>query len=271
MRFSLNLLGSAICDRCTVRTVGLCGLIDDSARGQLIANRHSVSYPANTTLWGEGEVSEFIGIVTQGYLRLERYGVDGRRQIASILMPGDVVGDTLGRPSTFAVAAATKATVCRFDARVFQQQERTDPAFRRAVYRQRMMKVEQLRGLSWVLGALNAEERLCAFLSMATQYMPYTPLPEGGGLLTVELPRADIADLLGITVETISRVTRRLEAEGIIRIRTAQSFEIPDLGRLVRIGCYETTIGLIDTPATMGHAQAAPEGRALSRPEAATA
>ena len=101
--------------------------------------------------------------------------------------------------------------------------------------------------------------------------MPYTPLPEGGGLLTVELPRADIADLLGITVETISRVTRRLEAEGIIRIRTAQSFEIPDLGRLVRIGCYETTIGLIDTPATMGHAQAAPEGRALSRPEAATA
>ena len=66
--------------------------------------------------------------------------------------------------------------------------------------------------------------------------MPWEPLPGGGGVLDLDLPRADIADLLGTTIESISRISRKFHREGLIRIVDPRRFAIPDLARLARRG-----------------------------------
>jgi CRP/FNR family transcriptional regulator len=73
--------------------------------------------------------------------------------------------------------------------------------------------------------------------------MPYQPLPDGTGVLSVSLPRRDIADLLGTTLESISRAAHKLADSGIIEIRDPARFRILDLPRLIALGKIE---GLFD-------------------------
>ena len=142
----------------------------------VIALASTRDYPANRLVWDEGKKPDFIGILVSGYLRFQRYRIDGRRQILGLLVPGDIIDEHLGTDSACSVEASTDARICRFDARQFQQLMARDPTLVQAVYRLRSIKLDQLRALIWVVGALSAEERLCAFLTTVTNFMPFTPL-----------------------------------------------------------------------------------------------
>jgi len=93
-----------------------------------------------------------------------------------------------------------------------------------------------LHWLTWSLGALSPEERFCAFLALSTRFMPYQAQPDGSAIVSMQMPRIDIADLLGTTVETICRINRKLAKAGIIEIKDPSHFRIPDLRRLTSLG-----------------------------------
>lgn len=262
------------CEKCPVRRVGLCGMIDDTAREGLSRIGNLQDYPANQFICDTEICSGLTAIVISGYLRMQHNGIDGRRQILSLLTPGDIVDRPSDCCRSYSIEAATDARVCWFDLHLFSQMLDTDPAIRRAVYIVQSAKLGQLHWLTWSLGALNAEERLCAFLAMATRYMPFAPLPGGGHVLNVDLPRPDIADLLGTTVESISRITKHLDRIGAIRMRNAWQFEIPDLARLVQMGCLDGTFENIRFPAEparqlLSHLQPAAVARHLAQHSAA--
>lgn len=241
-----------ICANCPTRDFGICSMVRAQGKTLLSQLGRVQDYPANKVISDDETASGFTGALISGYLRLQRYGADGRRQILSLLTPGDIVSGPRGRSVCYTIETSTDARICRFNARLFDQLLDVNPELRRMVYRLQTAKLDQLRWLTWSLGALNVEERLCAFLAMATNHMPYDPLPGGGGVLTVDLPRHDIADLLGTTVESISRITNHLDETGVIRILNARQFEIPDLDRLVAMGCLQGTIEHIRFPSTLG-------------------
>ncbi|MDP4034114.1 MAG: Crp/Fnr family transcriptional regulator [Pseudorhodobacter sp.] len=224
-------------------------MIDSNAQEGLSQIGNLRDYPANQFI-GDAETGlGLTGIVISGYLRLQHDRIDGRRQILSLLTPGDIVGRPSGCCRGYSIEASTDARVCRLDLHRFSRMLETDTTIRRAVYVVQSAKLGQLHWLAWSLGALNAEERLCAFLALATRYMPFEPLPGGGHILSVDLPRPDIADFLGTTVESISRISSHLDRIGAIRMRNAWQFEIPDLGKLVQMGCLEGTFENIRFPA----------------------
>lgn len=257
-RLSCALL-QAKCMQCSLHDKGLCAIVQADTLARLASTGTQHDYPVNRTVWDEGTAPVFVGLLVSGYLRLARYRMDGRRQIVSLMTPGDIIGGT--GPGIFAgytLEAATDVRICRFESRVFDRLMGEDRDLPRAVYRLRAAKLDRLRRQIWWLGVLTAEERLCGFLASATRYMPFAPQPGGGGTLTVDLPRSDIADLLAISVETISRITRCLDASGVIRIRDPRHFEIPDLGKLVEIGCFQ------DVPGNVPPLGAIPENGAFS-------
>jgi CRP/FNR family transcriptional regulator len=131
-----------------------------------------------------------------------------------------------------------------------------DADLRRLVHRLCIARRDQLRWLTWAVGALDTEERICALLLAALDFMPVSRLADGSALLTIDLPRSDIADLLGTSVETISRVTNRLAAMGIIGIVSARQFRICDLDRLARKACQ------VRHPATLPTVSVAAQARA---------
>jgi len=237
------------CSNCQTRDLGLCHMISDHTRRQLALSGHIQSCAANRVIWDEGSDPNFTAILVSGYLRLQRYGIDGRRQILCLFTPGDFVGGPKSWGAGYSVEASVNAQLCRLDSRTFEDMMETDGELRRTVYLLRSAKLDQLRWLTCLLGALAAEERLCAFLAMATKFMPSQPMPDGGVILTVDLPRLDIADLLGTTVESISRITNRLDAIGVLQIVDARTFHILDLPRLRTMGCLQGTLENVRFPA----------------------
>jgi CRP/FNR family transcriptional regulator len=223
------------CSLCALRASGFCGTVEEGTRCALSALARIQTLPANSVVWDDAREPEAVGLLLSGYMRYQRYGMDGRRQILCVMQPGDIVGDPQDMAAGYALETSTEVKLCRFERRPFERLLQTHPDLSRALYRQRSARLDKLRWLTWSLGALSAEQRLCAFLVQATTHMPFVP-EKDGGILSLVMPRRDIADLLATTVESISRTTQKLDAEGVLEILSPVSFRIADLGRLATLG-----------------------------------
>ncbi len=230
--------GCTVCSVVADRADG-CLWPDATAISEASARRFSV--PSDRVVTGEGVQPAAVWIVQSGLLRVQRYSFDGRRQILSLVLPGEVVGYDLQGRDGLVVESATPCTLCQIDRRLFEKRMEDSSDVRRAMYLQQLNQLDRLRWLTWAIGVLTPEERLCAFLALATRFMPFEALPEGGGVLTIQISRADIADLLGTTVESISRITHRLQDEGCLEIHNPERFRIVDLQRLIEMGQIEPT------------------------------
>lgn len=180
--------------------------------------------------------SHEIWFIRSGIMRLQRHGYDGRRQILSLFLPGEIVGFDGESREGVTVESATQSSLCHMDRRWFDRMVDQNEALRTELVRQKQDQLDRLYWLTWSLGALSPEERLCAFLALSSKIMPYQPLPDGTGVLSMLLPRRDIADLLSTTVETISRSVHKLADTGIIEIKDPAHFRFMDLSRLIALG-----------------------------------
>lgn len=182
------------------------------------------------------EASHDVWSVRTGILRLQRYSYDGRRQILSLFLPGDIVGYEGQLREGLSVETATQCGLCRIDRRKFDTMLRSSRALRDEVFRQQQDQLDRLHWLTWSLGALGPTERLCAFLALSTAFMPYQRLPDGSGVLAMQLPRKDVADLLATTVESVSRIIHRLSEMDIVEIRDPSHFRVLALRKLIALG-----------------------------------
>lgn len=204
-------------------------------RTRMTALGRIVDLPADHLLWEEDQRPGFVAVLLSGFLRMLRYSADGRRQIMVIVPPGELVGEGVETRAGYRLEAATPVRLLRLERAAFERLMEEVPDIGRSIYRQCVGRLDRLQRMTWALGLQSPEERLCAFLADACQVMPFEP-GGAGGILTMELPRADIADYLGTTRETISRLTHKLKAAGLIVILDPRRFEIPDIDRLARAG-----------------------------------
>jgi CRP-like cAMP-binding protein len=198
--------------------------------------RHRINLPANSEVLLGGRPERHVWFVRTGILRLQRYAVDGRRQILSLFLPGDIPGYNSPLRDGVSVETAMQSGLCRIDKPRFEMMLGKDRQLLTEICRQQQDQLDRLHWLTWSLGALGPEERLCAFLALSCRFMPYQPPPDGTGVLSMQLSRTDIADLLGTTVESISRIVRRLDDAGIIAIVDPAHFRILDLKALTTMG-----------------------------------
>lgn len=170
-------------------------------------------YAAGTEIYAQGERVEGLYRVVFGAVRVYRLLSDGRRQISAFHLPGEVFGfEADGTHRFFAEAvSATGLQTIRPSA---------SAAFANALLPLALSGLVRAQEHLLVLGRQSARERLAAFLlDMARRQ---------GDLDEVELPmsRTDIADYLGLTIETVSRVFSRLKESGVIRLRGLRSIVI---------------------------------------------
>jgi CRP-like cAMP-binding protein len=201
--------------------------------------RHREERGPDSEIISGGVASHDLWFIRSGILRVQRHAYDGRRQILSLFLPGEIVGFDGEFREGVSVETATQSGLCRIDRRRFESLVDHNDALRAELFRQKQDQLDRLHWLTWALGALVPEERLCALLALSSKFMPYQALPDGTGVLSVYLPRKDIADLLGTTVETISRVIHRLSDSGVIEIRDPAHLRFLDLSKLIALGRIE--------------------------------
>lgn len=180
-----------------------------------------------------------VWFIRSGILRLQRYAFDGRRQILSLFLPGDIIGFEGEFRDGVSVETVTQSGLCRIDRRRLQTIINKDDELRADLFRQKQDQLDRLHWLTWSLGALSPDQRFCAFLALSTRFMPCQQQPDGTMILSMQLPRADIADLLGTTVETICRINRKLTEIGVIELKDPSHFRLLDLKKVMALGQIE--------------------------------
>ncbi len=184
----------------------------------LSAGGAAKAYSSRQDIFHEGDVKRSVYQIEAGAVCLYKTTADGRRQIFDFAFPGDVVG--LGASDRYSCSAqAIGTTVVKSVAlsRLYQLASE-DSKFALGLYRTVSSELDATRDLLLTLGQQNSLERVAIFLLTLSQRNARSG--KNPRLLNIPMTRSDIADLLGMTIETVSRsLTKLREQKAIIVIR----------------------------------------------------
>jgi CRP-like cAMP-binding protein len=182
------------------------------------------TFDRDGAIFAEGDPARSWYRLVSGSLRVFRMLRDGRRHVSDFVFPGQFFGFEPGASHIHGAEAIEPASVVAYSCGRIEQRIAQDPAARQAIRQLLMDRLAQAQERIMLLGRLNATGRLAAFLLvMAQRRSKANPLG-----LVAELPmsRVDIADYLGLTVETVSRLFTALRGRGAIRLATPNRIEI---------------------------------------------
>ena len=229
------------CDQCLVRNRAICASLDKDEIGALNAIGRRRTLAVGESLIWEGEDSVLVANVIEGVLKLATGMEDGREQIVGVVYPSDFIGRPFGGTTSHGVTALTEARVCVFSRRDFDAFASSHPALEHKLLQRTLQELDRTRRWMVLLGRKSASEKVASFLlDLSDRLAPATCDTEAGpggeaGVKRFTLPfsRQQIADVLGLTIETVSRQFTRLKGEGIIDLPSRRDVLIVNMGALV--------------------------------------
>lgn len=219
----------AACASCGARAFSVCGKLGEEDLAKLDAIAEHTSLKAGEGLIRQGDPAGHMFNITSGSVRVYKLLPDGRRQITGFLFAGDFVGLATGDDYAFSAEAIEDATLCRFRKSDYRALIRETPALESALLERATHELAAAQNQMLLLGRKTALERVASFLLN----LPDDPVrPMTDGLVRLPMTRAEIADYLGLTIETVSRVFSRLKTTGVIRLVSLHELRIEQPERL---------------------------------------
>jgi CRP/FNR family transcriptional regulator, nitrogen fixation regulation protein len=182
----------------------------------------------DATIFEEGEPTDYIYKVTRGAVRSYKMLGDGRRKIEAFRLPGDLFGIDSADKREFSAEAIDEVTADILRRSVVIKRVAADHQDFREIWiatDQELRRVQQHA----LLLAKTGQQRIACFLREMSRRLRQTDI------LELPMPRQDIADYLGLTIETVSRMMTRFEVSGTIKLPTSRRIVLRDLAALERL------------------------------------
>jgi len=220
-----------------VRNTAICSGLN-AAEIALLSNigRQRKLSPGDSLVW-EGEDSVLVANVIGGMLKLSAGTEDGREQIVGVIYPSDFIGRPYGRSTEYTATALTDAEVCVFARADFDRFTKEHPALEHKLLERTLTELDRTRRWMLLLSRKSAQEKVATFLLEMSERLALSDC-EGGAdpqpLQSFDLPfsRQQIGDVLGLTIETVSRQMMALNRSGLIALPTRRAVEIIDRAAL---------------------------------------
>ncbi len=178
---------SQLCEACGIKDLTFCSSLQGTEHDRLRQMLTHVQFDPHSTIFHEAEDADYVFNVTSGSVKLYKLLGDGRRQITGFLFPGD---------------------------------------FPRLEKRMLGMAVDELAAAQdqmLLLGRKTAKEKVASFLLMLARRQEHRG--EESDTIQVPMSRSDIADYLGLTIETVSRTLTQLRKEATITLKDNRHIE----------------------------------------------
>ena len=223
------------CDQCVGRALNVCKPLDDSGLRRLLSLGGIRHWKKRETLFHAGGPIGAFFKIRKGIVAVSSTLDDGRRQIVAIRAPGDCVGylDMSGKYA-FEGRALTDVEACAFDRRRFDGFAAEAPELAAALSEALSSALRQTGQRMLVLGQLRSTERVAHFLAELSQL--YNERHMATRPLSLHMTRSEIADYLGLTIETVSRSIGKLKKRNIIGLIDSDEVVILDRDRLLEVG-----------------------------------
>ncbi len=197
-----------------------------------------MAIPAGQGFIEEGDSAGFFYNITGGTARLFKSMPDGRRQITGFAAPGTFLGLAAQAHYGFAAEALEPMRVCRFSRAALEALMEDFAALEHRLLEIACSELVLAQDHMLLLGRKTARERLASFLlarGAMSSDCPLAPRFNQHRLVTLPMSRADIADYLGLTIETVSRTLTKLKTDRLIALPDAHSIDLLDPTRLKMI------------------------------------
>jgi len=182
-------------------------------------------------IYAEGHATNFCYKLVSGSVRLVKLMSDGQRQICEFLVAGDLLGFELQDEHYFSAEATTESVLIRYSRRSAERLINEDPAAARFVRKLTSTSLQGAYERMVLLCHKSAQERMAWFLlEMANRSKL-----QDGGCVDLLMTRSDIADYLGMVIETVSRVLTQLRNAGVIALKTVNRVALLDRDGLEEI------------------------------------
>ncbi len=228
----------ASCDTCVVRNRAICAGLNNLELETLNAIGRRRNVTAGESLIWEDDDSLLVANVIEGVLKLTTSTEDGREQIVGVAYPSDFIGRPFGQTSSASVVALTDARVCVFSRNDFDRYAREHPELEHKLLERTLAELDRTRSWMMLLGRKNATEKIATFLLEMSDRLAETGCaPVIGPAKRFALPfsRQQVADVLGLTIETVSRQFTRLKNEQVIELPSRREVEIIDRAALIAL------------------------------------
>ncbi len=188
---------------------------------------------AKEYIFCEGDPRTHIFHVEQGVVALSKVLGDGRRQVIDFAYPRDYIGLGLHGEYIFDAQATCAAKVKCIPASALEDAAASDPDLALTLYKAVLAELATARNLLVCVGQGTAMERIAAFLvRMRDRAAVSGP---NGSVFSLMMRRSDIGDLLGLTIETVSRTLTKLRSMGVIEIVNSTEIHVLDEDKLERL------------------------------------
>lgn len=220
------------CASCDARGISVCSAIDDPDLARLAVLAHPMTIAQGSSFIEEGDPAEHFYNITAGTTKLFKALPDGRRQITGFAGPGHFLGLAVSSTYAFSAEAVEPTRVCRFSRSKLRALLSDFPALERRLLDVASNELVLAQEQMLLLGRKTARERLASFLVLRAENEHLRPLNcqhhAGVGTVTLPMTRSDIADYLGLTIETVSRTLTRLRSDRLIDIPVPSQIVLRD-------------------------------------------
>lgn len=233
-------LGRNNCAHCAIRHRAVCAALEDDELDNLRRIGRTRKYRAGDIILADQEPTTFFANVISGVIKLEKTSADGRQQIVGLVFAPDFLGRAFSKLNPYFAQAVTDVEICTFPHVSFEQLLQKHSNLEHRLFENTLNELDAAREWMFVLGRKSAQEKVASFLHLIAKRQPMvgcTRAPQSPSApysVFFELPltRADIADFLGLTIETVSRQLSNLKRQGTIQLRSGREVVVPDLRRL---------------------------------------
>lgn len=222
------------CAGCAVRDTAVCGILCGDDLAEFKSSGATQRLEAGQPLFHEGDPATQVYNVTEGALKLYKLLPDGRRQVMGFMLPGDFVGISLGGEHPYTAEALQRTRMCRFTRSRFADFAERHPELEREVYKLAAHELAAAQSQMLLLGRKSALERVASFLVDLHERQQRNGTA-AGRIVDLPMNRSEIADYLGLTKETVSRVFAELKKRRLIRLVTLNRVELLGQDDLVEL------------------------------------
>jgi CRP/FNR family nitrogen fixation transcriptional regulator len=178
------------------------------------------TYTRDEEIFGEREPAEYVYQVLSGAVRTYKMLSDGRRQIAAFHLPGDVFGLESRSTHRLTAEAIVDTTVRLVKRSSLEKAAGLDLSVARKLWTITSAELKHAEDHMLLLGKKSAMEKVATFLLEMDGRLAVA------GMMALPMCRRDIADYLGLTLETVSRALSQLQAEGVLGLSGARQIQL---------------------------------------------
>jgi CRP/FNR family transcriptional regulator, nitrogen fixation regulation protein len=188
----------------------------------------TMSYPRNTEIFGENEPADYLYKIVSGCVRTYKILNDGRRQVGGFYLPGDIFGLEFADEHTLSAEAISDAKVLVVKRSTINALAGRDASVASQLFTLTGRELKRVQDRILLL-IKSAQERVASFLLEMAERV------SGSNAIELPMSRQDIADYLGLTIETVSRTLTLLESSATIEVPTSRRIVLRNRNALCRM------------------------------------